>query len=159
MVVSWSLFLMPADRMSHSHMAEIASSLVDAHSGPAPLPTVRQVLTALVAAGCHGAAWYRLDGLEDPLPRCTDYQRCAAGQGNDLGEVSLHCGRDLASPVGPEDLVECVSLRKPRAGSLAAAVALTSISTAQIVFDEGLEHFLVVQPDDAIEDLRNIWPW
>ena len=116
--VSWSLFLVPAHRLAQQRgpLGELAARLADLTAGPMRLPTVEQVLTALVSADCHGDAWYRLEGLENPLPRCLDYARCDAEKGHDLGEVSLHCGRDLAEPVHRDDLVECVSMRSPGPG-------------------------------------------
>jgi hypothetical protein len=113
----------------------------------------------LVSAGCHGDAWYRLEGLENPLPRCRHYARCDAENGHDLGEVSLHCGRDLAATVHRDDLVECVSLRKPRAGALPAAIALAGLGAPAIAFDDIDGEPLVVMPGQRAGDLTATWPW
>jgi hypothetical protein len=159
--VSWSLFLVPAHRLVHEggEFGEVAAQLVNVAAEPAQLLTVEQVLAALVSAGCHGDAWYRLDQFEDPLPRCLDRWRCDADRGRDLGEVSLHCGRDLAEPVRRDDLVECVSMRKPRAGSLPAALALAAFGATQIAFDDVDGQPFVVTPGLRGEDLTATWPW
>jgi hypothetical protein len=117
------------------------------------------VLAALVSAGCHGDAWYRIEGLENPLPCCQDHDRCDAEGGHDLGEVSLHCGRDLAEPVHRDDLVECVSMRGPRGGSLPAAVALAALSGPQIVFDTIDGEPFVVMPGQRAAELTATWRW
>jgi hypothetical protein len=121
------------------------------------LPAAEQVLGAFVAGNCHGDAWYRLENVDNPLPSCPDRWRCDAERWNDLGEVQLHCGKDLSEPVRYDDLVECVSLRKPRAGSLPAAIALAALGGPQIVFDTvDVEPFLVL-PGHRAEDLAATW--
>jgi hypothetical protein len=159
--VTWSLFLVPAHRLAHEHgpLAEFAAQLANLTAEPMRLPTVDQVLAALVSADCHGDAWYRLEGLENPLPRCLDYARCDAENGHDLGEVSLHCGRDLAEPVHRDDLVECVSMRKPRAGALPAAIALAALGAPEIAFDDIDGEPFVVMPGQRAGDLTATWPW
>jgi len=159
--VSWSLFLVPAHRLAQEHgrLGELAAQLADLTAEPMRLPTVEQVLAALVSADCHGDAWYRLEGLENPLPRCLDYARCDAEKGHDLGEVSLHCRRDLAEPVHRDDLVECVSMRKPRAGALPAAIALAGLGDPAIAFDDIDGEPFVVMPGQRARDLTATWPW
>ncbi|WP_238011423.1 hypothetical protein KZZ52_33010 [Dactylosporangium sp. AC04546] len=159
--MSWSLFFVPAHRLAQERgrLGEVAAQLVNVAAEPAQLLTVEQVLATLVSAGCHGDAWYRLEGLEDPLPRCPDRWRCDAEHGRDIGEVSLHCGRDLAEPVRRDDLVECVSMRKPRSGSLPAAIALAAMGSAQIAFDTIDGEPFVVMPGQRDEDLAATWPW
>jgi hypothetical protein len=159
--VSWSLFLVPAHQLAREHgsLGQFTAQLANLAAEAKRLPTVEEVLAELAASGCHGDAWYRLEGLENPLPRCPDYARCAAGNGFDLGEVSLHCGKDLAEPVHRDDLVECVSMRKPGAGALRAAIALAALGAPQIAFDNiGAEPFIAM-PGQQAQDLATSWPW
>jgi hypothetical protein len=125
------------------------------------LPTVKEVLTGLRTAGCHGTAWYSIIGADDTgLASCPNRDLCDRLPGPDLGEVSITVeGADsLAAPIRLDDRVTQVAFRSPRGGVLRAARTLALIGGEQLVFDTDV-NVLVVSPDDTDEDLESVWPW
>ena len=158
-VIATPLHACPADALEWAREQAIGD--VPEQPPVWPLPSVKEVLGALREAGCHGDAWYTIDGEPDPhLPICPDRHACDEDRGLDLGEVSI----DVDQPptghqrIGLDDRVTSVSFRKPRGGLLHACLVLAGLGGHQLVFDDNLR-VVVVAPDDRIEDLAATWPW
>jgi hypothetical protein len=132
--------------------------------GPAPLPSLHNVLAAFGAAGCHGSAWFRVTDAATGtlLAECPDPASCSRNGGLDLGEVSPtavgYAGPDR--PLPSEAAIEGTSFRKPAPGAvLAAMCALAPIAGPQLVFDDSAGTVFVVHPGERAEDLAAEWPW
>ena len=141
----------------------VTSPEVTAHRVPAqapeprPFPSLREVVAAFRAAGCHGDSWFRTNG--DPatvLPPCPGL-KCRT---NDLGEVSPTRKTGGDNDVWlPDTPVESVGFRKPSGYAVLRAVcALTPATGPLLVADEDGEVF-IVSPGDQPEALEPDWPW
>jgi hypothetical protein len=132
-------------------------ALDDGRKRPAPLPdlqwpTAAEVVAALNEAGLHGSAWFDISGLsladdED------DYD-----DGFCLGEVTLG-GPGRRRPTRAGDPVCDIGLRKPRASTLRATLALLPLLGPLVVFDDYDSESLLVRPDDDPAALAAVWPW
>ncbi|MEE6257068.1 hypothetical protein [Plantactinospora sonchi] len=168
--MSWSLYAMPLHHVASDGGWEWAASagsvrdLPDQPPEPTPPARVGDVLDALRAAGCHGTAWFEVDGLAagSALPRCPDAGTCGIEEGPDLGEVSLHvAGQERhGQPLPIDAAVAGVSFRKPNTlAVLRVMCALTSAAGPLLVHDDSADQVFVVWPGERAEDMRGEWPW
>jgi hypothetical protein len=165
--VAWSVLVSPLHVVAADGGLEWAVAASFAYGIPErapaaqPLPHVQDVLAAIASAGCHGTAWFTVEGIDvtSYLPPCTNPADCATAGGMDLGEVTLH-------PAGSDDKlradsrVEAVRFRKPHGRALLHAVCgLTAAAGPLLVFDEDADRVFAVSPGDRPEDLAGHWPW
>ncbi|WP_328459329.1 hypothetical protein OHA21_26815 [Actinoplanes sp. NBC_00393] len=155
--MSWWMHAVPLSGSTGAETLEWAASASFSRGVPEqmpasrPLPSVRDVLAAFRAAGCHGTAWFDLIGTAEPLEECPDPGTCYSAGGLDLGEVRLSM---------VEASVEAVSFRKPvPVAVLTAASALASTAGPQLVFDDSADSLFVVWPGESAESLLAEWPW
>lgn len=164
--MSWSVLVIPLHTCPQDVLdwaRELALTAVPEQPPPdRALPTVKEFLTGLRTAGCHGTAWYSIICGDDPgLPSCPNQALCDRIPGPDLGEVSIKVegAESLAAPIRIDDRVTQVAIRKPRGGLQRAVRTLALIGGEQLVFDDSDLNVLVVSPDDTDEDLEPAWPW
>ena len=168
--VSWSLLVVPLHHAaSHGALTWIASATytygVPATAPePQPFPLLGDVLAAFGAAGCHGTAWFTVDGVDQrsALAPCPDPAGCRAVAGLDLGEVTIDSAdqADPAEPLRLDAAVDAVSFRAPvGVAALRAVCALTAAAGPLLVFDDVAERMVVVTPQDGPADLVGHWPW
>jgi hypothetical protein len=131
---------------------------------PQPFPLVKDVLAAFGTAGCHGTAWFTVDGVdrETALPPCPDPAGCREAAGLDLGEVTIDSAdqEHPAEPLRLDATVDAVSFSKPVGrAALQAVCAMTAAAGPILVFDDTAVRMVVVTPRDTAEDLVAHWPW
>jgi hypothetical protein len=91
------MFVVPLHQIDHQELVDwsfdvsFAFGIPPEPEPPRPLPLVIDVLDAFARGGCHGTAWFRVDGLDvaECFPSCTGLAECAAAGWLDVGEVSL----------------------------------------------------------------------
>lgn len=158
--VSWSILATPlhavqGDVLEWAASADYCHGVPNSLPPPHPLPVVAEVLTAFRKAGCHGTAWFRVEGLGAGF-------ELASGGGLDLGEVTLQPPEweDEDAPLAPESEVGSVGFRKPQGTAvLYALCSLAQIAGALLVFDTDCDRVVVVWPGDSPVELSEHWPW
>jgi hypothetical protein len=180
--VSWSMFVVPLHQIDHQELVDwsfdvsFAFGIPREPALPRSLPLVVDVLDAFARGGCHGTAWFEVEGLDlaATLPSCTGLAECAAAGWLDLGEVTLRepgAESDLGEPVpagddgkpallDPESRVGSIAFRKPNPVAVLRAVTML-VGTAGpiLVFDDLADRVFVVAPGDTYEGLAKFWPW
>jgi hypothetical protein len=145
--------------------ARFSYGLPENHPQPRALPTAAQVVAAFNAAGCHGEAWFTVEGPGAMgLPPCPDPGECAGRRGGlDLGEVTLTPADPAADHkrLYADIPVSAIGFRKPSpAAVLAALTALTADAGPLLVFDDfNTDQVLVIREGDKAADVAAHWPW
>jgi hypothetical protein len=140
-------------------VSEVSGREVIPPSPPAPLPTVRQVLTALAGAGCHGLRYFKLAG--DDLRPLVEAFDIAGPDDKRFGALMLD-GPGLDSDAVDGDMqVERVTLVSAWGyGVLAAALALRDVMKDVLIFDAGYNgSFVLMMADDEESRIVADWPW
>jgi hypothetical protein len=123
-----------------------------------PLPTVTQLVDAIKQSGCHGSAWFAIEGQDAPsIPPCP--QSC---DGFDLGEVSLRVkdGTRNGDLVQWKSTVESIGFRKPSGTAVLRTISnLARYAGPFLVLDDGIEDVFVLDPLDDPTRLAAAWPW
>jgi hypothetical protein len=165
--VSWSLLVFPLHEIAANGAWEWALDGGRSFGMPEdpppsqPLPTAAEVVTAFREAGCHGTAWYHIDGLDTAaeLPACPEYGTCAGVGGLDLGEVRLDPGNGDCEHLTPTTPIVRMAFRKPV--SLAVLTAMHRLSASagpMLIFDDSASTVFVVSPDNDLNQLLQHWP-
>jgi hypothetical protein len=166
--VSWSLLAFPLHEIAANGGWDWALDDGRTHGmpkhppAPQPLPTAAQVVTAFRDAGCHGTAWYHIDGpgTPDELPACPNIGPCANAGGLDLGEVQLGPRNGDREHLVPTTPIASMGFRKPV--SLAVLTAMHRLSSSAgpiLIYHDSASDMFVVSPHDALNELAQHWPW
>jgi hypothetical protein len=163
--VSWEHTIVPLSEHGEDleWVSEVTGRTLTRPPSQLPMPSVRQVLTALAGAGCHGLLYFQLADADDDLRKLLE-EFAEPGpilDGNHFGALMLD-GPSLDSDAVKGDmLVDDVTFVSAHGDTvLAAAVALRGVIGDLLLYDAGYNgSFFLMLAEDELPQISADWPW
>jgi hypothetical protein len=167
--VSWWLTAVPLSVTDVAMLDWVRNEFPDAYGLPTelparrPLPTVTHLVDAIEQSGCHGSAWFSVEGQDgSPIPSCANRRFCARTDGWDLGEVNpqVNDGTGNGDVVQWTSAVESIGFRNPSPTAvLRTTLYLAKHAGSFLLLDDMIDHAFVLDPADDRVRLAAAWPW